>query len=424
MSHTSRHRSVGGCLFLAAVLALAIPASQAITQEITGPWEMTMNFGGRPSYATLTISRNADGSLAGKWGSSELTNVRFDGQRLTFTRVLRMGDQEFTMNYMGTLKDGKITGLMSSDRGEFEVDGARVKPKSPALGQWAMQYKIGDRDATGTLSISQKSDGALEGTWTSQRGESEISNVAFQDGTLRFDRTIRFNDREFKLAFEGTVQGDKVTGAFTSDRGETPVTGERMGKAVIGKWELTTTSDRGTRTRMLTIYPDMTGRYEWFGGAEMAIQDLKLEGNAVTFAIATSFGDQTFRMDFKGTLAGKTLKGQITSNRGTTEVDGRKMESASPVVGTWEFTRETQRGTRTSTLTIKPDMTGSFTMRDNELPVTDLTVNGNQISFKIAVTFNNNEMTLDFKGIVEGQILQGEFSTPRGTREAVGKKIK
>ena len=79
MSHTSRHRSVGGCLFLAAVLALAVPSPQAFAQEITGPWEMTMSFGGRPSYATLTISRNADGSLAGKWGSSELSNVRFAG---------------------------------------------------------------------------------------------------------------------------------------------------------------------------------------------------------------------------------------------------------------------------------------------------------------------------------------------------------
>jgi len=423
MSHTSRHRSVGGCLFLAAVLALAIPASQAFAQEITGPWEMTMSFGGRPSYATLTISRNADGSLAGKWGSDELSNVRFEGQRLTFTRTIRMGNQEFTMNYMGTLNDGKITGLMSSDRGEFEVDGARVKPKSPALGQWAMQYRIGERDATGTLSISQKPDGSLEGKWTSQRGESEISNVAFQNGRLRFDRTIRFNDQEFKLAFEGTVQGDKVTGAFTSDRGETPVTGERMGGALIGKWELTTTSDRGTRTRMLTVYPDMTGRYEWFAGVEIPIQDLKLEDNSVTFAIVTSFGDQTYRSDFKGTLAGKSLKGQITSDRGTTEVDGKKMELASLVVGTWEFTRETQRGTRTSTLTIKPDMTGSLTMRDNEVPVTDLTVNGNQISFKITVTYNNNEMTLDFKGIVEGRTLQGEFSTPRGVRETVGKKI-
>ncbi len=169
-------------------------------------------------------SKKADGTLAGKWGAADLSNVKFDGQKLTFARTVKFGDNEFTMNYAGTLKDGKITGAFSTDNGEFAANGARKKPLAAAVGQWDMQYKIGDRDVTGRLTISQKADGALEGKWTSQRGESTISNVKCQDAKLSFDRTSNFNGNEFKSSFEGTVQGDKLTGTFKSERGEIAAT--------------------------------------------------------------------------------------------------------------------------------------------------------------------------------------------------------
>ena len=65
---------------------------------------------------------------------------------------------------------------------------------------------------------------------------------------------------------------------------------------------------------MLTIYGDMTGRYEMFGG-EIPIKDLKLEGDQVSFKVEMGFGDQTFKMEFKGKLDGKTLKGQTSSDK-------------------------------------------------------------------------------------------------------------
>ncbi len=423
MNHVKNRTGMGKRLAIVSVLALALALPRVLAaEEITGEWEMTMELGGRQRLVTLTIAKGPDGTLSGKWGSSELSNVRFDGTRLSFTRTLRMGDREFTSNYTGTLKDGKIIGIMSSDRGEFAADGARVKPKSPALGQWDMQYKVGDRDITGRLAVSQRSDGALEGEWISERGEHTITNVKFQNGKLTFDRTSTFGDRQWESSFEGTVAGDRLTGAFKSQRGEIPAGGERFGAPVIGKWELTTTSDRGTRTRTLTIYADLTGRYESFGG-EIPIKDLKLEGNRMTFTIETGFGDQTFTMDFKAEIKGKTLAGTVTSPRGTSEVSGKKLEPASVVVGTWEFTRETPSGTRTSTLKIKADMTGTYTIRDNEVPVTDLTIDGDQVSFKVTMTFGENEVMMEFKGKVEGATLKGDWTTPRGTREMTGKKV-
>jgi hypothetical protein len=433
MSHTRRHPSTAKYLFAASLLLLGW-VSPLLAQDIVGDWDMTMNFNDNKSNATLTIAKNPDGTLNGKWGASDLSNVKLEGDKLTFTRTVKFGDNEMTSNYTGTVKDGKLTGQWSSDRGEFEANGVKMKPMSPAAGVWELKYSIGDRDVTAKMTIAQKPDGALDVKYASQMGESVVSNAKFQDGKLTFDRTAKFNDQEFKMTFAGAIQGDKLTGNFKSDMGEVPVAGTRSGGALIGKWVLTAVSERGTRNLLMSINPDLSGRYEFFF-SEIPIKDLKLEGNQVTFAIESSFGDQTFKSDFKGTLQDGALKGQMVSERGTSEITGKKLApaaaaaapaagaSASGIVGTWEFTRETQQGTRTSTLTIKPDMTGTYKMRDTETPVSDLKVSGNDVAFKATMSFNGNETTMEFKGKLEGKTLKGEFTTPRGTREAVGKKV-
>jgi len=416
------HKRIGKSIILTCLLLLVQTSFVWAAEDITGEWEMKMEFGGRESFATMTISKKADGSLTGKWGSGELTNVKFENEKLTFTRILSFGDQEFIMEYAGSLKDGKITGTMSSDRGEFAANGARKKPKCPALGQWDMKFNVGDREITGRLTISEKPDDTLAGKWDAESGEHAVSNVKFEDGKLTYTRKSKFGEREFESSFEGAIQGNKLAGAFKSEQGELPATGERVGAALVGKWELTTTSERGTRTRMLTIYGDMTGRYESFGG-EIPIKDLKLEGDEVTFVLEMGFGDQTFKMDFKGKLDGKSLTGQLVSERGTTEVAGKMLEAASPLVGTWEFTRETEGGTRTSMLKIKEDMTATYTVRDNEIAVTDLKVDGVQVSFKVIMRYGDSDVPMEFKGKLDGTTLKGEFITERGAREATGKKI-
>jgi hypothetical protein len=416
------HKTIGRSLILVCLVLLLQTSLALAVEDITGEWEMTMDFGGRPSYAMLTISKNADGTLAGKWGSEALSDVKFQDGKLTFVRTIQFGDQEFSMDYAGTLEDGRITGTMSSDRGEFAANGARFKPKSPALGTWTINFKVGDRVITGKLSISQKADGTLEGKWDSERGETAISNVKFQNGKLTFDRKSTLGDNTYESSFDGIVKGNELAGVFKSQRGEMPAAGIRLGAPLIGKWDLTSVSDFGTRQGMMRINGDLSGRYEFFG-VEIPIKNLKLEGNEVTFALETGFGDQTFTLNFKGTLDGNNLKGQMTSDRGTSEITGKKVVETSAVVGTWEFTRETSQGTRTSTLKIKPDMTGTYTFRDNPVDIKDLKVDGNNVSFKIEMNFNDRQFTMEFKGTVEGKTLKGEFITQRGAREAVGKKI-
>jgi len=416
------HKTIGKTFVLICLMLFAQTSLVLAAEDITGEWEMTMEFGGRPSFATLSIAKQADGSFTGKWGSSDLSDVKSQDGKLTFVRKIQFGDQEFTMNYAGTLKDGKITGTMSSDQGEFATNGARMKPKIAALGTWDISFNIGDRDITGQLAVSEKSDGSLEGRWISERGNTVISNVKFKDGKLTFSRKSTFGDNTYESDFEGTIAGHNLTGVFKSPQGDMPAKGSRVGAALVGQWELTTVSEFGTNKSMMRVNGDMTGRYELFGG-DIPMKNLKLEGDQVTFALEIGWGDQTVSLDFKGKLDGKNLKGQIAWDSGTGEVTGMKAGQASAVVGTWEFTRESSQGTRISTLKIKPDMTGTYTVRDNEIAVTDLKADGDQVSFKVTMRYGDNEVPMEFKGKVDGKILKGEFVTERGAREATGKKI-
>lgn len=423
MNRTTYHTKRGRYLPLTAILVLMAGMSPGrAAADITGDWEMAMQFGGQTSFATLSITKQADGTFAGQWGSNELSNVKFDGQKLTFDRTIRMGDQEFTMSYNGMLEDGKLAGLMSSDRGEFEVNGARPQPKCPALGHWDIEFAAGDFDIKARLSVSETSAGVLEGKWTENIGEHTVTAVKFQDGKLAVTRQSKVEDFEFESTYKATIKGDDLIGTMESPMGEIVANGKRFGAELIGKWELTTTTDRGPRTRLLTVYGDLTGRYESFGG-EIPVNEITLQGDEVTFFIERSFGDRTFRTDFKGKLDGATLSGEITTARGTSDVKGKKLTATSPVVGTWQFTRETPQGTRTSTLRIKKDMTGTYAFRENENPVTDLVVAGNHISFTLTFRRNEQEFQMQFKGIAEGDTLTGEFITPRGAREAIGKKV-
>ncbi len=319
------HKTNGKSILLICLLLLVQTSLVWAAEDITGVWQMKMDFNGRESFATLSISKKADGTLTGTWGSSELSNVKFEDGKLTFVRTVAFGDREFSMDYSGTLKDGKLTGTMSGEGGEFAANGIRKKPKSPVLGHWDISFNVGDRDINARLSISEKPDGTLECKWTEEMGEHVVSDVKFKDGKLTLTRNTKFEDFEFETTYEGTIKDHKLTGTLKGEMGEWPANGQRFGVPLIGKWELKSDTERGPRTSMLTIDTDLTGMYESFGG-EIPVKDLKLEGDQVTFKVELGFGDRTFQLDFKGKLDGKTLKGQMSSERGTRDVTGKKVE--------------------------------------------------------------------------------------------------
>lgn len=326
MKSIPTNKATGMFVIFVCLLTLAQTSLLGATNEITGLWEARMDFNGRETFADLTISKQPDGSFSAKWGSDELADVNFHDGKLKFTRTIGRGDRQFTSNFDGMLKDGKVTGKMTNNWGQIDIVCIRPKPMCPALGKWRMKIALGDRDIDAVMTISQNADGKFAGQWSKEPGEHVISDVNFHDGKLTFNRHVKLPEMEFEFEtpFEGKIEGDKLSGMMKNEMGQWNVTGTRIGTALIGKWELTTTSERGTRTQILKVYPDLSGRYEVFGSL-VPVKEIKLEDDTVTFSIDMGFGDRTFTMDFKGTLQGETLTGRFATPRGERAVTGKKI---------------------------------------------------------------------------------------------------
>ena len=83
---------------------------------LAGEWQMNIMIPAREIVDKLTITQNPDGNLAGKWegmrgGETTISNLKFADGKLTFTRTSKMGGNDFTSTFTGTVTGDTIKGL-------------------------------------------------------------------------------------------------------------------------------------------------------------------------------------------------------------------------------------------------------------------------------------------------------------------------
>jgi len=317
-----------GFVALIALVALWAPASAGQAKKrIAGDWLLKTEFDGRQMTSILSLSRDKEGKLNGQWisywGLSELKDVKYEANKLSYVLVSRYRDREYRSEFTGAIKRGKLSGTSSSDRGESKVEGTRIRPMPLAVGNWEMKVKVGEREFTGTMVIKADKQRKLTAVWQSERGEHEITDVKLEKKKLTFKRKSKVQDRQWESTFEGTVKGHTLSGTFKSEQGEITAEGKRIGAALVGKWDLEMTSEEGSRRQILRVNPDLSGMY-----GPMAIKKIDLESDQVAFKIVRQFGDRKYETSFEGKLDGKKLTGEITSSRGTRKVTGKKVRPA------------------------------------------------------------------------------------------------
>ncbi|MBN2595128.1 MAG: hypothetical protein JXA81_16615, partial [Sedimentisphaerales bacterium] len=286
MKSQTFHKVVLYCsLVLIVVLSAQVFAqpSSFRGRGIYGDWQIKVEFGERQMESILSFSRDSEGNMTGQWigffGVNDLKDVKFEENKLSFVQVVRFGDNEFTQNFTGTVEDGKITGVLSGDRGESKLEGQRSPRTSRAVGNWELKYKFGDREITTTLAIKANKEGELSAEWQSQRGESKITDLQYERGKLTFKRESKFQDRQMVSTFEGTTGRDNtLTGVIKSERGEVPVEGTLIGAPLIGTWNLDIESERGPRKQRLVVNPDMSALY-----GSTLIKKIDLDGDKISF---------------------------------------------------------------------------------------------------------------------------------------------
>jgi hypothetical protein len=113
-----------------AVLALmiAVPV-QAQEVDVTGKWETTRETPRGTMTTTFTFAQDGHevtGTLSSQRGEQEIQSGSVEGNKITFTMVLTMGERTVEMTYSGTVEGDTITGTMQTPRGEVPWTAKRV----------------------------------------------------------------------------------------------------------------------------------------------------------------------------------------------------------------------------------------------------------------------------------------------------------
>ncbi len=158
MKMLTSHKTV---LFLALIVLLAplarLQAGRA-KRGISGDWQVNVDVNGQQIASILSISQDKEGKLAGKWigfwGVSELTDIKREGKELNFAWSARFGDSDTRMNFEGLIERGKLSGLLSSDRGEFDVEGKRLRRMPMVMGKWETKLSgVAEQGHMGHISL-------------------------------------------------------------------------------------------------------------------------------------------------------------------------------------------------------------------------------------------------------------------------------
>ena len=96
------------------------------------------------------------------------------------------------------------------------------------------------------------------------------------------------------------------------------------------------------------------------------------------------------------------------------------------ITGKWESTRETQQGTMTTTFTFERDggkLTGTLGSQRGDMEISDGTIEGNKISFKLVMTRGDRTIEMTYSGTVEGDTITGTMQTPRGEQPWTAQRV-
>lgn len=77
--------------------------------------------------------------------------------------------------------------------------------------KWTAQGRNGPQDYSATLAVK---DGQLTGAVTSPRGTIDVSDASYKDGAIAFSTVVTYNDNKFTIKYTGTLDGDSIKGSI------------------------------------------------------------------------------------------------------------------------------------------------------------------------------------------------------------------
>jgi hypothetical protein len=223
-------------VFLCA-LATALPAS---AQDASGTWSATFNTPNGPRPATMTLRKAGEkltGNISGDQGEVAIEGTQ-KGADVTFTFVIQTGNGPFNIAMSGKQDGDSLAGVVDfngAGQGDWSAKrttaGGQATPPGDKTavdvsGPWALQVETGAGGGTPTVTFKQDGD-KLTGQYVGQFGESTVTG-AVKGSEITFSFDVNVQGSTVRVVYAGTVEKDTMKGTVTfGDLGEGTFTGKR-----------------------------------------------------------------------------------------------------------------------------------------------------------------------------------------------------
>lgn len=140
---------------------------------------------------------------------------------------------------------------------------------------------------------------------------------------------------------------------------------------------------------------------------------MKFTDGTLSFVRNVSFNANSFTLTFEGKIEGDNLTGAFITDFGEMAITGtRAVAETTALVGTWNGTSTIVGGDLTFQLVVNEDMTGTITSEVGTMPVHNISLQGGQLTYALAVESQGQRYELTFAGKLEGSTITGRYSLP------------
>lgn len=288
-------------------------------------------------------------------------------------------------------------------------------------GDWQIKMQFGEREFESILAFSRNQERQYTGSWISAWGMNELKDVKFEDNKLSFTQVTNYGGQERTSTFTGAIEQRELSGELVSERGETQITGKRAPRTArgAGSWDVAINAGEREFKGVLTITADPDGNLNGTWKSERGegkLQDVKYENRTLTFTRVIEREGNRMELAFEGTLSNTSLEGTYKGEGWEAAATGTRIGGA--IMGTWNLDIDSERGARKQRLRVNPDMSALY----GSTLIKKINLDGDTVSFKYTVTYNDQDYEISFEGKVAEAKLTGEVTTSQGTSKVTGTK--
>jgi hypothetical protein len=196
---------------------------------------------------------------------------------------------------------------------------------------------------------------------------------------------------------------------------------------VAGSWDVTIESPQGKRTVVMVIKKDgdkLSGAMKSQRG-ERPLDSVAVKGDEITFIMTQQVQGQDMVMTYKGKVAKDSMTGDADfggfatgtwsavphkedaagASSGAAATPAAPSPGANNISGAWDFAVETGGGSGSPSFTFKQDgetLTGTYKGQFGEGPLTG-TVKGDDVKFSLNLSAGGQSMTVVYTGKITGK---------------------